>query len=112
MLHVLIDLQLLHYFCRIESFGTKARQHRAVDVGRERQDDSAFLDFAVDNHLGSDGGWEADCQCHCGMSVCGGRLAVDNKVDSALLASPVGPPDANFMTQNDNVAFVGVVSLK
>lgn len=61
---MLIDLQLLHYFRRFESFGTKAGQHGSVDIGRERQDNASFLNFAVDDHLGGDGGWESDRQSH------------------------------------------------
>lgn len=112
MLHVLIDLQLLDYFRGFESFGTQTGQHRAVDVRREGQHDTAFLNLAVDNHLGGDGGWESDSQGHRRVSVGRRRLAVDDEVDATFFTAPVSPPDADFVTQDDNVAFVGVVSLK
>lgn len=112
MLHVLIDLQLLDYFRGFESFGTQTGQHRAIDVGSEWQDDATFLDLTVDNHLGSDGGWESDSQGHCRMSVGRGRLTIDDEVYASFFTSPISPSDADFMTQYDNVAFIGVVGLK
>lgn len=68
-------------------------EHGLVDLLGEGEDEALGLDLLVEHHPGGDAGGEADALGH--GAVAGG-VAVRDQVDTALLATAVGPADRHL----------------